>query len=407
MSAASSSSAPTSDVSTAEARAAAWRTLCDWLAANPVDPPQSRLVLPTGTPPEFGAALHRAFTTGVRDSNLNEVNGPLPLVEETTHKADLACWECYNQGHRWTEYQKHSRPAAGSSSRAPKVADPEHYSGDREKFSDFVSQLHLVFNSDPSRYANSNSKLTYAASYLRGAAKRWFTPHLDATTGVCSFANFEAFLAALKAAFDDPDAKVTAERKLRALRQGNDSAATYYSKFMSYAALLDWNEPAKLSYFRLGLKDEIKRLLIGRTMPTTFETFASEIITLDNDLRSYDQEKKPLGQGSGKPAGQQHPKAPQSFSPASGTSTSTGTHPGPMDLSAGRRGKLSPEEKNRRRANNLCLFCGDSGHYASQCPAKTQGKKKISTAKVDPTPSPAPAAGHSAAVLYASAEAKN
>jgi hypothetical protein len=374
------------------------------LAANPVDPPQSRLVLPAGTPPEFGAVLHRAFITGVRDSNLNEVNGPLPLTGETTHKADLACWEVYNQGHRWTELQKHSRPAAGSSARAPKVADPEHYSGDRERFSDFVSQLHLVFNSDPSRYANSNSKLTYAASYLRGAAKRWFTPHLNATTGVCSFATFEEFLAALKSAFDDPDAMVTAERRLRALRQGNDSAATYYSKFTSYAALLPWNEPAKLSSFRLGLKDEIKRLLIGRTMPTTFETFASEIITLDNDLRSYDQEKKPLGQGSGKLAGNQQPKAPQSFSPA--PSTATGTHSGPMDLSAGRRGKLSNEEKTRRRANNLCLFCGDSGHYASNCPAK-KGKKKISAAQVEPVPSPAPADGHSAAVLYASAEAKN
>jgi len=46
-----------------------------------------------------------------------------------------------------------------------------------------MTQLHLVFGSDPRRYANDQSKLAYVASFLRGAAKRWFTPHVDITTG--------------------------------------------------------------------------------------------------------------------------------------------------------------------------------------------------------------------------------
>jgi len=51
------------------------------------------------------------------------------------------------------------------------------YSGDREQFREFMTQLHLVFGSDPRRYANDQSKLTYAASFLRGAAKRWQQRH--------------------------------------------------------------------------------------------------------------------------------------------------------------------------------------------------------------------------------------
>ena len=33
-----------------------------------------------------------------------------------------------------------------------------------------------------------------------------------------------------------------------------------------------------------------------------------------------------------------------------------------------RRGPLYEEEKQRRRANRLCLYCGGAGHIAVNCP---------------------------------------
>ena len=33
----------------------------------------------------------------------------------------------------------------------------------------------------------------------------------------------------------------------------------------------------------------------------------------------------------------------------------------------GKDGKLTTEERNRRISNNLCLFCGGTGHHASEC----------------------------------------
>ena len=32
--------------------------------------------------------------------------------------------------------------------------------------------------------------------------------------------------------------------------------------------------------------------------------------------------------------------------------------------------RLTEEEKERRRRNNLCLYCGGSGHMVRNCPAK-------------------------------------
>ena len=41
----------------------------------------------------------------------------------------------------------------------------------------------------------------------------------------------------------------------------------------------------------------------------------------------------------------------------------------PMEIEATRRrGPLSDEEKQRRRANRLCLYCGGLGHIAINCP---------------------------------------
>jgi hypothetical protein len=43
--------------------------------------------------------------------------------------------------------------------------------------------------------------------------------------------------------------------------------------------------------------------------------------------------------------------------------------PTPMEIDmTRRRGPLSDEEKQRRRANRLCLYCGGPGHIAIHCP---------------------------------------
>ncbi len=59
-----------------------------------------------------------------------------------------------------------------SRTKAPRVADPEPYHGDRDKFADFISQLHLVFNTDLERYSQDTANLAYTESFLMGFTKR-------------------------------------------------------------------------------------------------------------------------------------------------------------------------------------------------------------------------------------------
>jgi hypothetical protein len=47
----------------------------------------------------------------------------------------------------------------------------------------------------------------------------------------------------------------------------------------------------------------------------------------------------------------------------------------PMDLSAGRpRGRLTEDEKQRRRDNGLCLYCGGGEHIARNCSHRPQAR---------------------------------
>ena len=90
--------------------------------------------------------------------------------------------------------------------------------GERLEFNNFIMQLNLIFNSDPTRYNTDAVRIAYAASYLSGSAYKWFLPHVDQETAIVSFADWATFVRELKAAFDDPDAYKTAQRKIQALR---------------------------------------------------------------------------------------------------------------------------------------------------------------------------------------------
>ncbi|CAM6043356.1 unnamed protein product, partial [Sphagnum compactum] len=44
--------------------------------------------------------------------------------------------------------------------------------------------------------------------------------------------------------------------------------------------------------------------------------------------------------------------------------------PAPMQIDTAKFKSLTEAEKLRRRTNNLCLYCGNPGHIARQCPQK-------------------------------------
>jgi hypothetical protein len=241
-------------------------------------------------------------------------------------------------------------------------------------------QLRLKLSEENS-FPTEQAKMRYTIGHLTGPALDQVVPNVTAT-GI-TFANVEAMIQTLERAFDDPDRKGTAQRKLEGLKQTNKDFATYYAEFQCYVAELDWNESAKKAQLRRGLSNELKDALILMDEPEDIDAFVILLQKLDSRIRARRAERPHNPSATAIPSKTLKPAVATTTLAPHPTSTNSGHYgPAPMDLSAGRR-RLTEAEKLHRLRSGLCLYCGGSGHMAANCPYK---KKPVKAAEVELTP---------------------
>lgn len=262
----------------------------------------------------------------------------------------------------------------------PKVASPEYFMGHRSKLSSFITQVTMVILLQPSRFPSEESKVLFAGSFLRDTAFLWFQPWVTTKEKPLFMLSFDAFCAELRKTFGDPDEVKTAERQLYALKQ-KGSASAYLADFMRYAVLVKWNDEAKAAQFYRGLKEGIKDELARVGIPQQFKDLQEAAVRIDTRLFERQVEK-----------GEHYPRATYTSSytrntsrPTTYSKTSTViTRPASDSLHVfhpsnnqqrTRRGKLTPTEYQRRKDNNLCLYCGEKGHQVLKCPIAPPPKR--------------------------------
>ena len=320
-------------------------------------------------PPQVKRALNFAFTLGLKDGqNGNEHARDLgvPPGDNDGYAASVL-EQYYTAGNAYAlktftgtiNTGSTIHKAAGGTQAAPKVkiSPPEPFNGDRTKYDKFATQLSLVFLANPAVYSNDQTRVTYAASYLRGPAADWWVPQMNSATGTldASVSTYPGFLASLRAAFDDPGALEQVARDLQRLRQGKFTVSEYYAKFLTLSSRLDWTESTLVFHFSKGLNQDIKQALIMIDTPDTISSLAGQAQKADQRIRAM----------KGEYSSHQHGHQGQTSVP----STTGGPHPDSMDLSSAQRYKVSDKEKERRWAESLCLRCGGKNHQAKNCRA--------------------------------------
>src|SRR5258706_2802769 len=186
-----------------------------------------------------------------------------------------------------------------------------------------------------------------------------FKAYHDEITQEIKFKTYAEFIGALKAVYDDPYKRATAEHKLLALRQHTKDCSTYHAEFSTYANVLEYDDRTKISFFKKGASNDLQIALAHQlNPPDDFDKYVAMCIQLDNNIQNL------KGQNIHRSP---YPSQNPSITPSLPTSfTSSGTAPGPMDLSAAnrsrKRGPINEAEKKRCRNNNLYMYYSQSGH---------------------------------------------
>ena len=256
---------------------------------------------------------------------------------------------------------------APNSTKEPKISLPSKFDGTRSQFRGFLNQVRLVFQMHPTRYPTDSARVGLVETLLTGTTLAWFAPLLEKKCPILD--NFDEFVKEFQACFGDTDSMRTTINKIRRLRQGDRPASAYAADFRLLACDIPWDEEALMDQFRQGLRNDVKDLLLTfHEDPKSLTEAISRAVRCDNRLFERRSERQQWSR----------PRSEQTYASVTSLPTSKTMQvpistpisgPTPMEIdSTRRRGPLTETEKQRRRANRLCLYCGGLGHIAINCP---------------------------------------
>ncbi len=128
------------------------------------------------------------------------------------------------------------------------------------------------------------------------------------------------------------------------LKQGRNTAVQFTLAFRTLAAQTGWpDDPLKL-HFRRGLNPELQTELACRDEGKTLDQLIDLSICIDNMIRS------------------RRPSRGSTF-----RSLNPPVVPEQEAMQVG-HAHISPEDRDRRYRQNLCLYCGQAGHVKISCP---------------------------------------
>lgn len=255
------------------------------------------------------------------------------------------------------------QPTASARATVPTPLSPKFKADDKEMpFSVFRAKMSTAIERFPESLHTEREKINYAVLSMDGIPSKFVAPYINGTVndddGILR--SYDKFMDTLEELYGDQTQVEETSYRLQRLRQ-TGLMIDYITTFKELSSRLRWNEPALVARFKDGLSDEIKQMLAAQwhSLQTLKATQAAATTAYQN-LQSQTRFRGRLHK----------PATPLSRKPYTTVQTPSTSGPTPMDLDTVKVRRLTPDEKQRRREQGLCLYCGGKDHFALSCPLK-------------------------------------
>jgi hypothetical protein len=282
--------------------------------------------------------------------------------------------------------RRENTPRSAAPVKAPDIFD----GSDPKKLNNFILQCNLYFRNNPP-YSDDEPKVTFALSHLRGTAMEYFEPAiLDTDETPFWIDDWSAFIRTLRTQFGPIDPTADAADGIDNLKmQENQRILKYNVDFNRLAIQTGWDDGVLRHRYYSGLAERIKDVMGQQGKPTTLDAMKLLAHSIDaryweryreksrSDKSKPDKTDKPENKSDSTPKSDKKgdkPKKGKADSDSGKQSSAAGSSSVPEKL--GKDGKLTPQERQRRFDNNLCMFCGGVGHVAKDCPKSTSSASK-------------------------------
>lgn len=301
------------------------------------------------------------------------------------------------------------RRDASSKSLNRKVKEPDTFdSSDPKKLNNFILLCNLYFRNNPA-YADDDSKVTFALTLLRGTALEFFEPMLISNEPLAWEDDWSEFLRVLRSQFGPIDPIADAEDHIDNLKMKEGQRILKYNiEFTRLATQTGWDDSVLRHRYYSGLAERIKDIMGQQGKPSTLDAMRSLAHSID--ARHWERIREKSRSGSDRPTNNnsgtniKSDKKPNLHSRPSNSGMSGNANspifnkqppkgishqshinnrydkpksaPNPLADKLGKDGKLTPQERQRRFDNHLCMFCAGAGHTANSCPKSSSSASK-------------------------------